>query len=146
MTRSIEHGPDGATLIEDGRELFIGKATLEEIDAACAAFFGPDLSMPETVPMHQVRLFLIATNRKAQVLAFLNSLPDPILRAQALEEFEYAPNFVPLSALGRAFQMAVSLDDAAYAEAVRTMANTVIEDYGQPSQTLAAKIGRFLFS
>jgi len=78
-----------------------------------------------------MRLFLIATNGKAQVTDFLDSLPEP-MRELAKEDFEYTPNFVPDSALGKAVQTALDLNDADYAEAVRAAHEYSIKDYASP--------------
>ena len=131
------------TLIKGNESLVLPKgATVEEVNQARLAFFGPDLSLPEPFPMHRLRQFLIATNRKGQIINWLNSLPEPN-KTMAKEEFEYAPNFVPTSALGRAAQAALGLSDADYAEAMRAAASSTVEDYGNPRPTLLQAITKF---
>lgn len=144
MDRFVDIDADGAATLHDGEggSLSLGVVTPDQLTVAAAAFFGPDLSMPDEVPMHAVRMFLIATNRKQQVIDFLKSLAEPN-RSMALEEFEYAPNFVPDSAMGRATQAALGLTDADYAEAVRNMAAHTIDDYGSPKPTFLATIAKF---
>lgn len=130
---------------DDGQVLTLPIDTpQDEVDAKGLDFLGPDLSMPDEIPMDRLRLFLISTNRLGQVTAFLASLPDPN-RALAESEFEYAPAFVPTAALGRACQAALGLSDADYAEAVRDAAAFSIEDYGDPKPTLLKALGKFLW-
>lgn len=107
-------------------------------------FVGPNLTVPDQVPMDRVRMFLIQTNRKAQVEGILNSLPAPMNKL-AMEEFQYAPNFVPKGPLGPLMQLALALNDADYAEAVRDMAAFAIEDYGSPKPSVLAAITKFFF-
>lgn len=148
MYRTIEHLANGDIEVTraDGERLYLeGPVSAEALTEAVVTFFGPDMSMPETIPMHQVRLFLLATNRKAQVLGFLNSLAEP-KRAMAKEEFEYRPDFRPDGPLGRATQAALGLNDAEYAEAMRDMLNFNIDDYGAPRPTLLAAIAKFFLA
>lgn len=145
----IELDRDGVyTLTDDADptrvQVIPAGAPEDDVKAAIAAFFPPDLSMPDTVPMHQVLMFLQATNRLAQVSNFLTSLPEPS-RSLALIEWQRAPNFVPLSALGMAAKTALGLSDDDYALAVRDMATYTIDDYGSPKPSLLAQIARFLW-
>ena len=143
---NIHGNSDGSYLLtaDDGTTQVV--AAGQDVDAAAAAFFGPDLSVPDEIPMHQLRMFLIATNRLAQVNAYLNALPSPT-NAIATAEFEYAPSFVPSDPLGKACQAAIGLSDADYAEAMRDASAFTIDDYGAPVEkpTLVAAIGKFLF-
>ena len=125
------------TIKEGGREQTLIRPTPDEIYAAVSTFFGPDLTLPDEFPMQRMRLFLIATNRKAQLTDFLDSLPEP-MRELAKEEFEYATNFVPDGALGKVVQTALDLNDADYAEAVRAAHEYSIKDYGAADGLLPA--------
>jgi hypothetical protein len=140
---SIHYNEDGTALLtaDDATTQLV--AAGQDVDAAAAAFFGPDMSLPDSIPMHRLRMFLIATNRLDQVTAFLNSLPTP-QSALAIAEFEYAPDFVPGDPLGRACQAAIGMNDADYAEAMRDAAAFSIDDYGSPKPTLLAAISKFL--
>lgn len=146
MGTYIEIDSAGRYTLVKGNETLVMPlgATVEEINQAQVAFFGIDLSLPEPFPMHRLRQFLIATNRKNQIINWLNTLPEP-QKSMAKEEFEYAPNFVPDSALGRAAQAALGLSDADYAEAIRTAAQHTVDDYGSPSPTLVQRITKFFF-
>jgi hypothetical protein len=128
---------------DDDPSITMDVASQSELAATRATFFGPDMTMPNEVPMHQVRMFLIATNRLTQITNFLNSLPEP-QRSLAKTEFEYAPNYVPTSSLGRAAQAALVLSDVDYAEAVRNMAAFTVDDYGSPRPTVLQAIAKFL--
>lgn len=145
----IELDRDGAYTLTDDTDptriqVIPAGATEDEIKAAVAAFFPPDLSMPDVVPMHQVLMFLQATNRLGQVTNFLNSLSEPS-RSLALIEWQRAPNFIPTSALGMAAKTALGLSDDDYALAVRDMAAYTIDDYGAPKPGMLAQIARFLW-
>lgn len=83
----------------------------DELAAAVAAFFAPS-PLPE-VPMYKLRKFLIKQGLLAQTEAFLNSLPEPS-RSLSLVDWDYAPNFVPDSALALGAKAALGIDDATY--------------------------------
>jgi hypothetical protein len=135
------------TLIKGNERLVMPLgATMAEIEQARLALYGPDLTLPEPFPAHRLRLFLIATNRKEQVQTYLNNIADPTMRKMALEEFEYAPNFVPDSALARQMQVALGLSDEEYAQAVRAAHDYSIEDYGEQKSSLMARVSQFLLS
>lgn len=146
MNRYVEISKEGVyTLIKDNERLVMPEgSTIEQINQAQIAFFGVDLSLPDPFPMHRLRQFLIATNRKNQIVNWMNTLPEP-QKSMAKEEFEYAPNFVPDSALGRAAQAALGLSDIDYAEAIRTAAQHTVDDYGSPSPTLMQRLTKFFF-
>jgi hypothetical protein len=148
MEGYTEIDKDGVyTLVKGDERLVMPKgATMDEINQARLALYGPDLSLPEPFPTHRLRLFLIATNRKEQVLTYLNNIADPTMRKMALEEFEYAPNFVPDSALARQMQTALGLSDEEYAQAVRTAYEYSIDDYGAQKTPLMARVSQFLLS
>ncbi len=143
--RHVEHHGDGSvTLREGGRVRAAASADAIALTKACEDFFEADLAMPSDLPMHRLRLFLIASGRKGEVANYLKSLAEPA-RSLALEEFEYAPTFMPHSPLGRATQAALGLSDADYAHAVRSAAAARVDDYGAPRSRLMATIARFLF-
>jgi hypothetical protein len=142
MERTVERDSDGNyTLIIDGQVIATGTDP-EVLYAQTAAFYVTELVMPDEVPMHKIRQFMIVTNRKSQIENFLNSLPEP-QKSLAKEDYEYAPNFVPNSPIGRAVQAALGLSDADFAEAVCAADSAVMEDYGNPKPSFWATITKF---
>lgn len=92
----------------------------ELVDVAGSPHYVPTLeaaALPSQVPMYKVRKWLIINGLKAAVENVLDGLPEPN-RSLALEDWEYAPNFVVQSPLSLGVKAALGWTDEQYETAV----------------------------